>query len=182
MEEKLYNDIERVLIDQEELESIVTDIANNINDDYKDEELTVIVILRGSMVFASDLIRKLKMPVKVEFMRASSYGSGTASSGFINIKQDIESDVTGRNLLIIEDIIDSGNTLYRLKNILLERNPKSVKICALLDKPDRRVTDVDVDYIGRKIKNEFVVGYGLDYSEYYRNLPVIGVLKREIYE
>ena len=182
MEEKLYRDIEKILIDKEEIKTIVTDVANKINADYGDEELTVIVILRGSMVFASDLIRKLKMPVKVEFMRASSYGSGTASSGFINIKQDIESDVTDKNLLIIEDIIDSGNTLYRLKNILIERNPKSVKICALLDKPDRRVTDVDVEYVGREIKNEFVVGYGLDYNEYYRNLPFIGVLKREIYE
>lgn len=179
---KLHPDIERVLVSQKELNKIVEEIADKLNRDYNGEELTVIVILRGSLLFASDLIRKLKMPVKVEFMRASSYGSGTETTGFINIKQDVETDVAGKNLLIIEDIIDSGNTLYRLKEILTSRNPKTCRICALLDKPDRRTTKVDIEYVGKKIPNEFAVGYGLDYNEYYRNLPYIGVLKRCVYE
>ena len=133
------------------------------------------------MVFASDLIRKLKMPVAIEFMRVSSYGAGTSSSGFINIKQDVECDIEGKNILIIEDIIDSGNTLYKLREVLLERKPKTCRICTLLDKPDRRVADVSVDYQGKAIPDEFAVGYGLDYNEHYRNLSYIGVLKREVY-
>lgn len=180
--QQLHPDIEKVLIPTDELKDIVKTVAGKINKDFGGEELTVIVILRGSLVFAADLIRELTMPVRIEFMRASSYGSGTASTGFINIKQDLDADITGKNVLIIEDIIDSGNTLYRLREVLLSRSPKTCKICTLLDKPDRRTIEVEVAYVGKIIPNEFVVGYGLDYDEHYRNLPYVGVLKRCIYE
>lgn len=178
----LHPDIERILLSEEEIKQIVKSTAEKINRDYNGEELTVIVILKGSMIFAADLVRELTMPVKLEFMRASSYGSGTSTSGFINIRQDIEADISGKNVLVIEDIIDSGNTLYRLKEVLISRNPKTCRICTLLDKPERRVTEVEVEYTGAVIANEFAVGYGLDYDEHYRNLRYIGVLKREAYE
>ena len=182
MECVIDKDVEKVLVSKEEINNIVEDIAKKINEDYCGEKLTVIVILKGSMIFASDLIRKLHMPVEIEFMRVSSYGAGTSSSGFINIKQDTENDVSGKNVLIIEDIIDSGNTLYRLKEVLSGRNAKTCRICALLDKPQRRTADVSVDYVGKQIPDEFVVGYGLDYNEHFRNLPYVGILKREVYE
>lgn len=178
----LHPDTERILVSEEELKDIVKNIAGKINDDYKGEELTVVVVLRGSLIFASDLVRHLDMPVNIEFIQASSYGSGTESKGFINIKHDIDADISGKNVLIIEDIIDSGNTLFRLKQVLKDRNPKTCRICTLLDKPERRVTEVEVEYVGAEIPNEFAVGYGLDYDGYYRNLPYVAVLKREIYE
>lgn len=174
--------IERVLVSEEEIKKTVTRLADQINKDYNGEELLVVVILKGSMIFAADLVKELTMPVTIDFMRASSYGSGTASSGFINIKQDLGTDIFGKNVLIIEDIIDSGNTLHKLKELLRERNPKTIRICTLLDKPARRVTPVDVEYSGIAIPDEYVVGYGLDYNEILRNLPYVGVLKREIYE
>lgn len=182
MNNTLHPHIEKILVSKEEIENIIEKISDKINSDYKGEELVVVVILKGSLVFASDLIRKINVPVTLEFMRVSSYGSGTSTSGFINIKQDLEDDISGKNVLIIEDIIDSGNTLYRLKKVLSERNAKTCRICTLLDKPERRTTDVEVEYMGKAIPNEFVVGYGLDYNENYRNLPYVGVLKREIYE
>ena len=178
---ELHKDVESILVSEEEIKEIIKNLSQKINNDYGEEELTVIVILKGSMIFASDLIRHFKMPVNIEFMRVSSYGAGTASSGFINIKQDVENDIKGKNILIIEDIIDSGNTLYKLKEVLLERNPKTCRICTLLDKPDRRVTDVAVEYQGKVIPDEFVVGYGLDYNEQYRNLNYVGILKKEVY-
>ena len=174
--------IERVLVSEEEIKKTVTRLADQINKDYNGEELLVVVILKGSMIFAADLVKELTMPVTIDFMRASSYRSGTASSGFINIKQDLGTDISGKNVLIIEDIIDSGNTLHKLKELLRERNPKTIRICTLLDKPARRVTPVDVEYSGIAIPDEYVVGYGLDYNEILRNLPYVGVLKREIYE
>ena len=174
--------IERVLVSEEEIKKTVTRLADQINKDYNGEELLVVVILKGSMIFAADLVKELTMPVTIDFMRASSYGSGTASSGFINIKQDLGTDISGKNVLIIEDIIDSGNTLHEIKELLRERNPKTIRICTLLDKPARRVTPVDVEYSGIAIPDEYVVGYGLDYNEILRNLPYVGVLKREIYE
>lgn len=178
----LHPAIERILVSETEIGKAVERLADEINRDLAGEELIVAVILKGSMVFASDLIRKLNMPVTLDFMRASSYGSGTASSGFINIRQDLENDISGKNILIVEDIIDSGNTLYKLKELLRERSPKSVRICTFLDKPSRRVTPVTVEYSGIAIPDEYVVGYGLDYDEKFRNLPYVGVLKHEIYE
>ena len=182
MENKLHPNIKNVLLSKEEIEQTVENIAEKINRDYKGEEVTVVVILRGSVVFAADLIRHLDIPVKLEFMQVSSYDSGTTSSGCIKLKMDIGKDISGENILIVEDIIDSGNTLYKLKEILKGRNPKTCRICTLLDKPQRRVTPVEVEYIGTTIPDEFVVGYGLDYNECYRNLPYVGVLKREVYE
>ncbi len=178
----MHNSIERILVSEKEIQEAVARLAKEINTDLAGEDLIVAIILKGSMVFASDLIRKLTMPVTIDFMRASSYGSGTASSGFINIRQDLENDIQGKNVLIVEDIIDSGNTLHKLKELLRERNPKTVRICTLLDKPSRRVTPVEVEYSGIAIPDEYVVGYGLDYNETLRNLPYVGVLKREIYE
>ena len=180
--ENIHPDVEKILYTEKEVDKIISDVADKLNNDYNNEELVVIVVLRGSMIFASDLIRKLKMPVKTEFIKASSYGSGTSSSGFINIQFDTATEIEGKNVLIVEDIIDSGNTLYRLKNVLNGRKPKSCKICTLLDKPSRRTVEIQADYAGVVVPNEFIVGFGLDYNEYYRNLPYIGTLKREIYE
>ncbi len=182
MENILHSDIERILVSEKQLQEAVDKLADKINSDFKNEELILAIILKGSLVFASDLMRKLTMPLTVDFMQVSSYGVGTVSKGFINIKKDLVSDIKGKNVLIIEDIIDSGNTLHKLKELLKERSPKSVSICTILDKPDRRVTPVEVEYSGIVIPDEFVVGYGLDYNEYFRNLPYVGVLKRSIYE
>lgn len=175
-------DIERILLSEEKIKSTVKAIADRINKDLMGEELIVIVVLKGSLVFASDLIRELNMPVKLEFMRVSSYGAGTESSGELKIKLDLDTSIEGKNVLIAEDIIDSGNTLARLKKLLISRNPKTCRICAFLDKPERRTAEVEAEYTGEKIPNEFVVGYGLDYNEQYRNLPYVGILKREVYE
>lgn len=180
--ENLHPSIEKILISEDELQAAVKKLAAQINEAYNGEPLTLVIILRGSMVFASDLMRHLTMPLTLDFMQVSSYGSGTVSKGFIKIKQDLSSDIEGKNILIIEDIIDSGNTLHKLKELLKERNPKSVRICTILDKPERRVTPVEVEYSGIVIPDEFVVGYGLDYDEYFRNLPYVGVLKRSVYE
>ena len=178
----MHKDVESILVSQEEINIIVSDIAEKINKDLNDEPLLVVIILKGSTPFAMDLIKKLTMPVEIDFMQASSYGTTTESKGFINMKRDLEQDVTGKNLLIVEDIIDSGNTLNKIKTLFESRNAKSVRICTMLDKPSRRVVDVKVDYVGKEIPDEFVIGYGLDYDELYRNLPYIGVLKRSVYE
>lgn len=177
----MHQDVERILVTENEILEINKNIANKINSDLNGEPLLVIIILKGSTPFAMDLIKKLDMPVEIDFMQVSSYGKSTASSGFINLKKDIEQDITGKNVLIVEDIIDSGNTLFKIKTLFESRKAKSVRICTLLDKPSRRVVDVKVDYVGKEIPDEFVVGYGLDYDEKYRNLPYVGVLKREVY-
>lgn len=177
----MHKDIERILFTREEIEEIVKNMAERINNDYGEQEIVVVVVLKGSLIFTADLVRKLKMETTLDFIQASSYGSGTVSSGTINIKKDIENDITGKHVLIIEDIIDSGRTLALLKKNLQDRNAASVKIAALLSKPSRRVVDVDAEYIGAEIPDEFVAGYGLDYAEKYRALEYIGVLKPEIY-
>lgn len=177
----MHKDVERILISEEEINSSVNKIAAQINKDLNGEPLLVVCILKGSTPFAMDLIKKLTMPVELDFMQVSSYGKSTASSGFINLKKDLEQDITGKNILIVEDIIDSGNTLFKVKTLFESRKAKSVRICTMLDKPSRRVVDVKVNYIGHEIPDEFVVGYGLDYNEQYRNLPYIGVLKRDVY-
>lgn len=177
----IHNDIKSVLISEEEIKEMIRDLGARISEDYKGKEILFVVILKGSLVFAADLMRHITVPVKLDFMQASSYGSGTVSSGLINIKKDLDNDAGGKHILIIEDIIDSGNTLAKLKKLLLDRNPASVKICTLLSKPSRREIDVEVEYIGKEIPDEFVVGYGLDFDERYRNLPYIGILKPEVY-
>lgn len=178
----MHKDLNSILISEEKICEIVETIAKKLDEDYKGEEVVFLVILKGSMPFASDLMRKVHIPVILDFMQVSSYGSASKSTGEIQIKHDISVDVEGKNLLIIEDIMDSGNTLFTLKNYLLKKNPKSLKICTLLDKPDRREADIKSDYVGAKIPDEFVVGYGLDYAERYRELPYVGILSRNIYE
>ena len=178
----MHNDVERILVSEEKISEIVDTVSAKINSDLNGEPLLVVIILKGSTPFAMDLIRKLSMPVQIDFMQASSYGKSTASSGFINLKKDIEQDIKDKNVLIVEDIIDSGNTLHKIKTLFEDRNAKSVRICTLLDKPSRRKVEVKVDYSGIEIPDEFVVGYGLDYNEDYRNLPYVGVLKKCVYE
>jgi hypoxanthine phosphoribosyltransferase len=178
----LYEDIERILISEEQLQARVAAIAAAIEVDYaEDEDLLLICVLKGGYVFLSDLSRALKRPHHLDFMGISSYGSGTKSSGAVQIIMDLKQPLAGRNVLIVEDIIDSGHTLRYLRQNLLARQPASLKICTLLNKPSRRDVDVPVDYIGFDIPDEFVVGYGLDFDELYRNLPFIAVLKSEIF-
>ena len=167
---------------EEEISGIVERIAKQIDEDFAGEEVEFVVILKGSMPFATDLMRKVTVPVVIDFMQASSYGAKTKTSGEIKIKHELQNEIDGKNIIIIEDIIDSGNTLYALKNLLEKRNPKCIKICAMLDKPERREAEISVDYIGAEIPDEFVVGYGLDYAEHYRQLPYIGVLGEWIYQ
>ena len=180
----MLKDIERVLIDQETIEKINTELAQKIMKDYENstKPLIVIVILKGSMIFASDLIKKLDLPLEIEFMKVSSYGAGTKNSGEIKIHLDLaRENLEQYDLLIIEDIVDSGRTLSRLTQLLKNRNANSVKTCTLLDKPSRRKVDFTPDYIGIEIPDEFVVGYGLDYNEEYRNLPFVGILSPNVY-
>lgn len=179
---KLHKDLDRVLLSEDEILEIVEKIANKINEDYKGEEVEFIVVLKGSMPFASDLMRRVSVPLTIDFIQASSYGTGSKSTGEIKIKHELQSDIKGKNLIIIEDIIDSGNTLFALKKLLLKREPKSLKICTMLDKKERREVELSGDYVGAEIPDEFVVGYGLDYAEKYRELPYIGILSRRIYE
>lgn len=177
----MHKDVKYVLMNEDEIKATVKKVADEINRDFGEKPLLAVVILKGSMFFAADLLRHLNMPVSLDFMRVSSYGSGSKSSGNINILLDIAEDLSGKNVLIIEDIIDSGNTLAKLKALLSERNASCVKICTLLDKVGRRETEIDADYTGSQIPDEFVVGYGLDYAERYRELPYIGVLDEKVY-
>ena len=177
----MHNDIKAILLTKQEIDMMVHRIASSINDDFYGEEVTAVVILKGSIMFAADLVRCLTVNVKLDFMQASSYGSGVESSGVISIKKDLETDVKGKNVLIIEDIVDSGRTLSLLREEIEKRGAKKVAIASLLSKPSRRVVDVEVEYIGAEIPDEFVVGYGLDMDEKYRQLDYIGILKPEVY-
>ncbi len=180
----MLQDIERILVTQEELDRITTRLAQEIMHDYKDSArpLVVITILKGSMPFSADLMRKIDLPLELEFMKVSSYGAGTKHSGEIKIHLDLmRENLEQYDLLIIEDIVDSGRTLSRLTQLLRNRNANSVRTCTLLDKPSRREVPFTPDYCGQIIEDEFVVGYGLDYNEKYRNLPYVGILKRSVY-
>ena len=177
----MLKDIDRVLISEDELSKIVKELGAKITEDYKDKNLLLISILKGSVTFMADLMREINVPCNIDFMAVSSYGSGTKSSGVVKIFKDLDSSIEGKDLLNVEDILDSGSTLNYIKEILLARNPKSIRICTLFDKPERRDVNLYADYIGSKVPNEFIVGYGLDYNEYYRNLPYIGVLKESVY-
>lgn len=177
----MQKDIKYVLMTEDEIKSAVERLSEKINNDFADEPVLALIILKGSMFFASDLLKKLTMPVTIDFMKVSSYGHDSKSCGSINILLDTSLDLAGLNVLIIEDIIDSGNTLSKLKSLLAERNPKCIKLCTLLDKPERRESEINADYTGKIIPNEFVVGYGLDFAERYRNLPYIGVLDEKVY-
>ena len=174
-------DILRILISREALRARVSELGAQISADYATRDLFLVAVLKGSVVFLADLIRTITIPHRIDFMATSSYGASTQSSGVVQILKDLEESIEGQNVLIVEDIIDSGHTLAYLRRLLLARNPASLRICSLLDKKDRRESDVPVDYTGFTIPNEFVVGYGLDFNEMYRNLPFIGVLKPEKY-
>ena len=181
----MLKDIEKILVSEEEIDSIVTKIAADIDRDYKDSprKLLLLCILKGSVVFMGELMKKITLPLEIDFMKVSSYGSGTASTGRINIVLDLHrGDLADMDIIVIEDIIDSGKTLSHLTKYLELKGAGSVKTCTLLDKPSRREVDFTPDYVGREIPDEFVVGFGLDYDEKYRNLPYVGILKRETYE
>lgn len=175
-------DILKVLLTEEELARKVKEMGKQITEDYKDKNLLLVSVLKGSVVFMADLMRAIDTYCRIDFLNVSSYGSGTKTSGTVKIIKDLDIDICGYDLLIVEDILDSGMTLSYIKKILMERKPNSVKICTLLDKPERRqVPDIKADYKGFVIPDEFVVGYGLDFDETYRNLPYIGALKPEVY-
>ena len=166
-----------VMISEEEIRARIQDMGGQISRDYEGEEILAVGVLRGGAFFCTELTQRITVPVIVDFIEASSYGDGTVSSGTVNITKDLIEDVEGKNVLIIEDIIDTGNTLSRLAEKLKKRGPKSLKICTLLDKPERRVVQMKVDYNGFQIPDKFVVGYGMDYAQRYRNLPYIGVME-----
>ena len=174
--------IEKVLIDEEELKQIIKRLGEEITKDFKDKNLLVVGILKGSVPFLADLIRQIDLDFDIDFMSVSSYEGGTQSTGRVAFKKDLDINPEGRDILIVEDILDSGLTLSYLKNVLSVRNTASVKICTLLDKPANRKIDIEADYVGKVIPDEFVIGYGLDYDEEYRNLPYVGVLKCSVYE
>lgn len=165
-----------ILISEEKVNRQIAELARQISEDYEGRSVHLICILKGSIFFTCELAKRLTVPVTVDFMQVSSYGAGTKSSGVVKIVKDLDEPLEGKDVIVIEDIIDSGRTLSYLLEILQKRNPASLRLCTLLDKPDRRVMDVDVDYQGFEIPDEFVVGYGLDYDQKYRNLPYIGVI------
>ena len=175
------NDIQEVLFSEEQLKNRVREIAQQITADYQGKEIMLISVLRGSFVFMADLCRAIDLPCTLDFMVVSSYGKGTKSSGQVQITKDLSEDISDRHIIVVEDILDSGNTLSYLLKILENRHPASIRLCTLLDKPDRRVKPVQVHYSGFTIPDAFVVGYGLDYAEKYRNLPYIGILKPRVY-
>ena len=174
-------DIQKILISEEELKARVQELGRQISADYAGKEPLLVSVLRGSYIFMADLTRSIDCFCRLDFMAVSSYGSGTVSSGQVKIVKDLSDSIEGKDVIVVEDILDSGNTLSYLLNILEHRHPASVRLCTLLDKPDRRTKPVDLHYRGFTIPDAFVVGYGLDYAEKYRNLPYIGILKPEVY-
>jgi hypoxanthine phosphoribosyltransferase len=180
-EDRLHKDIARVLISTEQIQSRIAELGAEISRDYAGEEVVLVCILKGAFLFMADLCRHLQVPVNTGFMAISSYGNSTVSSGVVRILKDLNESIEGKNILIIEDIVDTGLTLSYIAALLESRKPKSLKICALTNKPQCRKKDVKISYCGFVLPNEFVVGYGLDYCDYYRNLPYIGVLKPEVY-
>ena len=182
MEHMLDKDVERVLFSEEELHRRVAEIAAEIDRDYAGREPLLVSVLRGSFVFMADLVRQIHLPCTVDFMAVSSYGAGTASSGQVRIIKDLSEHIEGRDVIVVEDILDSGNTLHYLFQLLKARHPASIRLATLLDKPSRRTKPITADYVGFEVPDEFVVGYGLDFDERYRNLPYIGILKPSVYK
>lgn len=173
-------DMAYILADEEELKQICKELGTTISEDYRDKNIIIVSVLKGAFVFCADIFRNITIPCAIDFMAISCYGSKT-TPGSVRLIKDLSVDISGMDVLIVEDILDSGRSLSYTIELLKARQPKSIKICTLLDKPDRREADIKADYVGKVIPDEFVVGYGLDYDEKYRNLPYIGVLKREIY-
>ncbi len=169
------NKISQVYITEDKIKQKVAELGKIISKDYENKDLLLVGILKGSVVFLSDLMREISIPVSIDFMTVSSYKNSSFSSGSVDILSDLSTDISGKDVLIVEDIIDSGITLSRLVPMLEKRNPASIKLCTLLDKPDRRKIDINVDYVGFEIENKFIVGYGLDYAEKFRNLNYIGI-------
>ena len=176
------SDIKSVLITEEQLAAKVAEMGAQISKDYQGRKLIILGVLKGSVVFMSDLIRSITVPVEMDFMAVSSYGAGVKTSGVVKIQKDLDRLIAGYDVLVVEDILDSGMTLSYLTELLRERDPASIRIATLLDKPDRRKVDIKPDYVGFTIPDEFVVGYGLDYAELYSNLPYVGILSPSVYE
>ncbi len=177
----MYEDVSEVLLTEEQIQQRVRELAEQISADYRGKDLLLVCVLKGGILFLTDLMRQLDIPHAIDFMAISSYGAGTESSGVVRILMDLNTSIEGKNVLIVEDIVDTGHTLdYILRN-LSTRRPASLKVCALLNKPSRRQVDVPIHYVGFDIPNKFVIGYGLDFGEKYRNLPFVGVLKPEFY-
>ncbi|MEE1321679.1 MAG: hypoxanthine phosphoribosyltransferase [Acutalibacteraceae bacterium] len=179
----MLKDIERVLFSEKDIQEMVERIGKQISEDYKGRNLLIVCVLKGSVCFMSDLMRAVTIPCKIDFVEAKSYGSSTVTSGVVNISRDLNYDLTDYDIILVEDIFDSGRTLERLTGVFESRNPRSVACCSLLDKPERRDPNVKLKlkYTGSEVPDAFVVGYGLDYDEYYRNLPFVGILKPEVY-
>lgn len=178
----MLQDIEEVLFSEKQIEEIVARIGGEISRDYQDKNLLLVSVLKGSVVFMADLMRAITIPARIDFMATSSYGSGVKSSGVVKIVKDLDLELKGYDIVIVEDILDSGKTLQYLTRLLRSRGPRSIQICTLFDKPERREVEVIPTYVGAQIPDAFIVGYGLDYDEKYRNLPFVGVLKPSVYE
>lgn len=177
----MHQDIKEILFNEYELGEKVKELGQIISKDYKGKDLLIVGVLKGSVLFASDLIKNISIPCEIDFMAVSSYGDSTESSGVVRILKDLDHSIEGKHVLLVEDIVDSGITLNYLLKYLKARRAESIEIVSLLNKPERRKTDINVKYIGFEVPNEFIVGYGIDYAEKYRNLPYIGILKEEIY-
>ena len=178
----MLQDIKEVLFSEEAINKRVKELASRISEDYKGKELLVVGVLKGSVIFAAELIKNITIPCQIDFMAVSSYGDSSETTGVVRILKDLDSEISGKHIIIVEDIVDSGITLNYLSNYLKSRNASSVEIVSLLTKPSRRKVDIDCKYVGFETPDEFLVGYGLDYAEKYRNLPFVGILKREVYE
>jgi len=178
----MQKDVESILLSEEEIREKVRELGETIRKDYEGKDLFMLAILKGSVVFMADLMRAIDHPVQIDFMSIASYGNSRKSSGIVKILKDIDQNISGKNVLIVEDIMDSGQTLSFLVDLLQARNPQSLKICTFLDKPSRRVADIQPDYYGFVVPDEFIVGYGLDFAEKYRNLPYVAALKPEAYQ
>ncbi len=177
----MQEDIKEVLLSREQLQETVAELGRKISEDYRGKNLLMVSVLKGSVVFMADLMRAVEVPCRIDFMSVSSYGAGVKTSGVVKIIKDLDIALEGFDLLVVEDILDSGKTLHYLLEVLSARRPKSIRICTLLDKPDRRQVPIAADYSGAVIPDAFVVGYGLDYHEKYRNLPYVGILKPSVY-
>jgi len=175
-------DISAVLFDEYRIQTRIREIGLEITNDYNDRKPILIGILKGGFIFLADLVRSITIPMEVDFLAISSYGVGTSSSGVVKIRKDIDIDICGRDVIVVEDIVDSGLSLQYIKDYLWQHKPSSLRTCVLLDKPEAHKIEVKFDYVGFEVKNEFVVGYGLDFAETYRNLPYIGILKEELYQ
>jgi len=176
------DDVAEVLISAEQIRTRTRELGQQISRDYQDQDLLLVCVLKGATAFLADLMREITVPHAIDFMAISSYGTSTESSGVVRILKDLDTNIAGRNVLIVEDIIDTGRTLSYITQMLKTRGPKSLRICSLLSKPSRREIEIRVDYVGFEIPNKFVIGYGLDFGEIYRSLPYIGVLRQEKYE